>query len=394
MRFKILLAYIFGYLEIKVEGYFIEKFINNCLKSNIFLWNIKRKRTTIMTCNIGVKDFKNIRKILKQTKCRIKIEKKKGLPFTFNKYRKRKIFALLIFIILIIIAILSNFVWNIQIEGTEKISKDELIQTLKEEGLSIGKFKPGIETREIINKVRLDRDDIAWIGIEITGTNAIVKVVEAEEKPEIVDEDEYCNIVATKDGVVTKIMAQNGTPLVKNGDLIKKGTVLIGGWLEGKYTGTRYVHSNGQVEAKVWYTQKERVYLKETKKEDTGEAQNKYSVNINNFIINFNKRVSKFENYDTIEEAKKIKLFSNFYLPIELVKTTYKEYKVVEIAHTLEEAKTIGIERAKDKLNAQIENTNNISDEQVNIKEETNFVDVEVVYEVKENIGTKEKIVF
>ena len=394
MRFKILLAYILGYLEIKVEGYFIEKFINNCLKSNIFLWNIKRKRTTIMTCNIGGKDLKNIRKIVKKTKCRIKIEKKKGLPFTFNKYRKRKIFALLIFIILIIIAILSNFVWNIQIEGTEKISKDELIQTLKEEGLSIGKFKPGIETREIINKVRLDRDDIAWIGIEITGTNAIVKVVEAEEKPEIVDEDEYCNIVATKDGVVTKIMAQNGTPLVKNGDLIKKGTVLIGGWLEGKYTGTRYVHSNGQVEAKVWYTQKERVYLKETKKEDTGEAQNKYSVNINNFIINFNKRVSKFENYDTIEEAKKIKLFSNFYLPIELVKTTYKEYKVVEIAHTLEEAKTIGIERAKDKLNAQIENTNNISDEQVNIKEETNFVDVEVVYEVKENIGTKEKIVF
>lgn len=394
MRFKILLAYIFGYLEIKVEGYFIEKFINNCLKSNIFLWNIKRKRTTIMTCNIGVKDFKNIRKILKKTKCRIKIEKKKGLPFTFNKYRKRKIFALLIFIILIIIAILSNFVWNIQIEGTEKISKDELIQTLKEEGLSIGKFKPGIETREIINKVRLDRDDIAWIGIEITGTNAIVKVVEAEKKPEIVDEDEYCNIVATKDGVVTKIMAQNGTPLVKNGDLIKKGTVLIGGWLEGKYTGTRYVHSNGQVEAKVWYTQKERVYLKETKKEDTGEAQNKYSVNINNFIINFNKRVSKFENYDTIEEAKKIKLFSNFYLPIELVKTTYKEYKVVEIAHTLEEAKTIGIERAKDKLNAQIENTNNITDEQINIKEGTNFIDVEVVYEVKENIGTKEKIVF
>ena len=363
-------------------------------RSGIYLENLKREKSTIIKASVPVKEFKNVAKIAKESKCKIKIKSKKGLPFILNRYRKRKIFALLIFIILIIIAILSNFVWNIQIEGTEKISKDELIQTLKEEGLSIGKFKPGIETREIINKVRLDRDDIAWIGIEITGTNAIVKVVEAEEKPEIVDEDEYCNIVATKDGVVTKIMAQNGTPLVKNGDLIKKGTVLIGGWLEGKYTGTRYVHSNGQVEAKVWYTQKERVYLKETKKEDTGEAQNKYSVNINNFIINFNKRVSKFENYDTIEEAKKIKLFSNFYLPIELVKTTYKEYKVVEIAHTLEEAKTIGIERAKDKLNAQIENTNNITDEQVNIKEETNFVDVEVVYEVKENIGTKEKIVF
>lgn len=394
MHFKVLLAYFFGYLEIKVEGYFIEKFINNCLRDNIFLWNIKRKKSTIMTCNIGISDLKRMKKILKKTKCRIKIEKKKGLPFTFNKYKKRKIFILLIILISATIIILSNFVWNIEIEGTEKINKEELKQTLKQEGLSVGKFKPSLDTKDIINKIRLDRDDIAWIGIEVTGTNAIVKVVESEEKPEIINEDDYCNIVATKDGVVSKIMAQNGTPLVKDGDLIKKGTILIGGWLEGKYTGTRYVHSNGQVEAKVWYTQKERVYLKEQKKEETGEVENKYSVNINNFIINFNKSLSKFENYDTIEETKKLKLFSNFYLPIEIVKTTYKEYKNTEITHTIEEAKTIGIERAKDKLNAQVENTNNITDEQINVTENTEFVDVEVIYEVKENIGTKEKIVF
>lgn len=394
MHFRVLLAYILGYLEIKVEGYFIEKFINSCLKSNIFLWNIKRRKSTIMTCNIGVLDFKKIRKILRKTKCRIKIEKKKGMSFIFNKYKKRKVFALLILLIAVLVIVLSNFVWNIEIEGTDKINKDELMQTLNKEGLSIGKFKPTLETKEIINKIRLDRDDIAWVGIEVKGTNAIVKVVEAEEKPEIIDEDEYCNIVATKDGVVTKIMAQNGTPLVKEGDLVKKGTVLVGGWLEGKYTGTRYVHSNGQVEAKVWYTQKEKVYLKETKKEETGETENKYSVNINNFIINFNKRLSKFENYDTIEETKKLKLFSNFYLPIGIVKTTYKEYQNIEITHTTEEAKTIGIERAKDKLNAQVENTNNITDEQINVKENAEFVEVEVIYEVKENIGTKEKIVF
>lgn len=394
MHLKILLGYIFGCLEIKVEGYFIEKFINNCLKNNIFLWNIKRKKSTIMTCNIGISDFKKIKTILKKTKCRIKIEKKRGMPFIFNKYKKRKIFILLILIIAITIIILSNFVWNIEITGTEKIDNLELMQTLEKEGLSVGKFKPSLNTKEIINKIRLDRDDIAWIGIELTGTNAIVKVVEAEGKPEIINEDEYCNIVATKDGVVTKIMAQNGTPLVKEGDLIKKGTILIGGWLEGKYTGTRYVHSNGQVEAKVWYTQKERVYLKEAKKEETGQVENKYSVNINNFKINFNKRLSKFKNYDTIEEIKKLKLFSNFYLPIEIVKTTYKEYNNTEIVHTVEEAKTIGIERAKDKLNAQIENTNNITDEQINVDENSEFVDVEVIYEVKENIGTKEKIVF
>ena len=394
MYIKICLGYILGYLRINVEGYFIERFINNCLNNGIFLWIIKRKKSTNLVCNISISEFKKIKEILKKNRCKVKILKKKGLPFFINKYKKRKIFLVFLLIIFTIIITLSNFIWNINIEGLEKIDKSELMQVLNENGLYTGKSKIGLDTKEIINQIRLDRDDIAWIGIELKGTNAVVKVVEADSKPEIINEEEYCNIVATKDGVITKIKAQNGTPLVKEGNLVRKGTVLVAGWFEGKYTGTRYVHANGEVQAKVWYTQTEKVYLKEQKKEETGEVENKYSVKINNFQINFNKTLSKFEKYDTIEETKKLKLFSNFYLPIEMVKTTYKEYKDTEIEYTLEEAKNIGIERAKEKLDAQIENTNNITDEQINVKENNDFVEVEVIYEVEEDIGTKEKIVF
>ena len=394
MYIKICLGYILGYLRINVEGYFIERFINNCLNNGIFLWKIKRTKSTNLVCNISISEFKKIKEILKKNRCKVKILKKKGLPFFINKYKKRKIFLVFLLIIFTIIITLSNFIWNINIEGLEKIDKSELMQVLNENGLYTGKSKIGLDTKEIINQIRLDRDDIAWIGIELKGTNAVVKVVEADSKPEIINEEEYCNIVATKDGVITKIKAQNGTPLVKEGDLVRKGTVLVAGWFEGKYTGTRYVHANGEVQAKVWYTQTEKIYLKEQKKEETGEVENKYSVKINNFQINFNKTLSKFEKYDTIEETKKLKLFSNFYLPIEMVKTIYKEYKDTEIEYTLEEAKNIGIERAKEKLDAQIENTNNITDEQINVKENNDFVEVEVIYEVEEDIGTKEKIVF
>ena len=55
--------------------------------------------------------------------------------------------------------------------------------------------------------------------------------------------DEYCNIVADKAGVITKINAQTGTANVKVGDTVNVGDVLINGWMEGKYTGIRYVHS-------------------------------------------------------------------------------------------------------------------------------------------------------
>lgn len=394
LYFKIILNYILGYVNILVEGYFVEKFINICNKQKIFLWNLKRSKTTIIYANVSIKDFKKLKPIAQKTKCKIKIKSKKGLPFIFNKYKKRKIFVIGLAMVLITIFTLSKFIWNIEVIGNEKINADEIIQIANENNLKIGKFKNKVDTKKIINKLRLERDDIAWIGIEIKGTNAIIKIVESIPKPNIIDDEEFCNIVATKDAIIKKISAQNGTPVVKEGEIVKKGTVLIAGWLEGKYTGTRYVHATGSVQGKVWYTQKERIYFKQQKKEQTGNVENKYSLNINNFKINFNKGVSKFKNYDTIETNKKVKLFSNFYLPIELIKITNTEVNITDITYTLEEAKNIGIEKAKQELNNKIENLNNILSIQINDSQTSEYIEVEVMYEMLENIGTKEKIVF
>lgn len=59
-------------------------------------------------------------------------------------------------------------------------------------------------------------------GIHIKGTNVIIEIVEADKKPNIIDENEYCNIITESDGIITKINVQNGTALVKVGDVVKK----------------------------------------------------------------------------------------------------------------------------------------------------------------------------
>ncbi len=394
MYIRILLNYILGYVNIRIEGYFVEKFVNICISKGIFLWNIKRVKQATAYANIGIKDFKKINKIAKSTKCRINIQSKKGLPFIFNKYRKRKVFAILLIAVIIFIICLSNFVWNIDITGNVTISKEEILKSLEENGLKTGIFKNKIDTKQIVNNVRLKRNDLAWIGIKLEGTNAIVKVVEADKKPDIINEEEYCNIVATKEGIIVKVNALNGTPLVKEGDTIKKGSLLIGGWLEGKYTGTRYVHANGSVYAKVWYSHKEKIELKQTNKKQTGIQESKYSVNVNNFKINFYKTLSKFENYDTIEEIKKIKIFSNFYLPIQIVKNTNYELTFENVEYSAEEAKKIGEEKAKEALKNSIQNKEDILNTYINYNETPESVEVEVIYEILEEIGAKEKIVF
>lgn len=394
MIIKKFIKYISGYLKIIVEGYYIERFINICRNKKLMMWNIKKSNDIKMELNIEIKDFKEICKIAKETHCRIRIKSKKGFPFILNKYKKRKIFAIFLVVIIFLIMFSSNFIWNIEIieENDEEI--ENIMQDINEAGLKIGMTKSEVNTKEIINQVRLNRDDIAWIGIELKGTNAIVKIVKSSEKPEIIDEDEYCNIVSDKTGVITKINAQDGTANVKVGDTVSAGDVLINGWMEGKYTGVRYVHAKGEIQAKVWYTKHKTIQYNTTERQNTGNSKTSYGIKINNFKINLPKGVSNFEIYDTIETENKIKLFSNFYLPISIIKTTENEVKEVQKTYTVDEAKNLGIQELKAELEKEIENKDNIVNKNINTYENENSIDIYVTYEVLENIGTNEKIVF
>ena len=276
--------------------------------------------------------------------------------------------------------------------GVDEDKQNEIINIIKDEGVDVGKFKYKVNTQNLINKIRIARDDVAWVGMEVKGTNLIVRVAEADTKPEIIDESEYCNIVAKKDGIITKVEAQNGTPNVNIGDTVKKGDVLIQGWIEGKYTDNRFVHAEGQIMAKVWYSAKEKIYYKQHYENQTGNKEKKYSININNFKINFFKTLSKFENYDTISTIKKLKIASDFYLPIEIVVNENFEKQQNQVVYDKNEAKEVGIKNLKNKLEEQIHNKENISNIYVNTNETGEYIEVEVIYEVLESIGTKEKL--
>lgn len=360
MLIKIFLKYILGYVRITVEGYYIERFINICTTNKILIWNLKREKGVKLHLNVGIEDFYRAIKVAKKLKCKVKIEKKRGVPFLLNKYRKRKIFLLSLIIIMIALYVSSNYIWNIEIQIEDNLELANIEKDIQEAGLEIGTLKSKINTQEIVNKIRLKRDDLSWIGINIEGTNAIVKAVKAKEAPEIIDEKEYCNIVAKKGGTITQIIAQNGTAQVKVGDQVEQGQVLIQGTMEGKYTGIRYVHSLGEVKAIVQYSKTEQFPLNEEQNIKTGNQEIKYRIKFNNFQINFYKTLSKFKIYDTIEEEKKFRIFSNLYLPISVTKITNEELEKFSKEYTIEEATEKGTKKLEEQIETEIEEKQNI----------------------------------
>lgn len=162
--------------------------------------------------------------------------------------------------------------------------------------------------------------------------------------------------------------------------------------MEGKYTGTRYVHSEAEIEARVWYETSKSMTYKQEEKIYTGNSEKKYSINLNNFQINLYKSLPKFEKYDTINERKKLKIFSNFYLPVELGIDEYQEITSVEKEYTYEELKNILVKELETELSEEIEDISNLINKQINVKEIDGGIEVQLIYEVMENIGVEKKI--
>ena len=79
-------------------------------------------------------------------------------------------------------------------------------------------------------------------------------------------------------------------------------------------------------------------------------------------------------------------------MPIEIVVNENFEKQKNQITYDKSEAKEIGIKNLKNKLEEQIDNKENISNIYINSNETDEYIEVEVIYEVLENIGTKEKI--
>lgn len=385
--------YMRGYICIKVEGYFVERFLNLCMLKNIELWNIKKKSEVELTAKIRYIDYRKTEEIANITKCKINKSISKGVPDLIVRYKKRKVLICALIIMVLIVEIYTSRIWHLEIIGDFTIPIEDLWNELKIEGVKIGMRKKDLDYERIKNNIYLRRNDVAWFGFEINGTKAYAKVVERKniDKEELLNEP--CNIVSDKDGVVEKILVKTGKKNVEKGDVVSKGQLLISGVISNENLSNRNVQASGKILLKTWYVNKETVPYEKDVAYKTGEKEKKYKLEIGNYQINLINTSTKFEKYDTITISNHLKLFNRFDLPIKLTELTYEELKIDTITYTKAQAEKLAKERVTAGMQ-HIMSNNDITILDVNYKtfENADGTCVEMTLECIEEAGIKEKI--
>ena len=111
--FKKFFKFLYGYVIIKVYGKGAERFINICLRRNIYVWNIKPFDDGIEMC-IYIKDFFHIRQVRKKSNVKIKISQRRGIKHLMRLYRKRYLFLIGFALCIIFFAVSAQFIWVVE----------------------------------------------------------------------------------------------------------------------------------------------------------------------------------------------------------------------------------------------------------------------------------------
>lgn len=309
---------IFGFVTIKIIGNNSEQILNKASKSGVEIWNLKYKNQSIIG-NIGVKNFIKLRKLRRGTKCKIKILKKHGIIFKIKKHKKRTGILIGLIFFGLILYILSNYIWVINIEGNENLNTNEIISSCKKIGIYEGIKKNKINSKYDAQRLQLTQKGIAWCSMNIEGCVLTVNLSESE----ISDKDERqtpSNIKASIEGKIKKIDATSGDVVVKVGDTVSKGDLLVSGIIQNM-SSTLFVHSDAKIiaETKRIFSAKGD-YIQDITYE-TGKIKNRNTINFFGLKIPFYLGNIKKENINSFKNID-IKMF-NKKLPIKITKQEY-----------------------------------------------------------------------
>ena len=110
------LRWVMGTVRFSIRGA-PEQFLNQCARNGISLWNIEKKET--FTACIFAGGYRHLLPAARKTKCVLKVQERRGMPFRLAFLRRRKGLVAGAVLAFLLIQVLSLHVWSVEVSGNE-----------------------------------------------------------------------------------------------------------------------------------------------------------------------------------------------------------------------------------------------------------------------------------
>ena len=321
------------YTRIVCEARNSQRLINKFSEKNIDVFRIKIDGDK-MTFRIDDKSLKQAKEIMDKMAIEYAVESRGG-KYLLGKLSLRYLSLIIPAIIVIaILAVMTKMCFTVNIIADSGELKEQISHVLAENSVKPFMLKKKIDTAKLSYEISKNIDEIGFANCYFDGSVLKVEVKKVHVKEE---EETYDKIVADRDCIITKVLVYSGTPLVNVGDVVKKGDVLIAGYVDTmpddptNEDNERFtVNADGLVYGETSYTKQLVLTSKVIANVRTGKSYSTTQIYLFDMAIGKKKSV-KYEEYEYVQETK---TFGSV-IPIKAVTTTY--YETVKQAVELDE---------------------------------------------------------
>lgn len=290
-----------------------------------------------MEMDVRAADLNLLRHILRGAGLRLRIVRRYGMARVRPAARRQGALVLAALCALMVLWGLSQTVLGVTVTGAKDVDQQRQMRALLEEmGLKAGSWAAYVDREGIASEVMERFTGLTYAAVRRRGLTMELYVVQASQAPEVYDPDEPVNVVASCGGLVTRVVTLSGEALVRPGDTVVEGQVLIQGT-------ERAAHARGAVSARVWAVGKGEAELVQRRETRTGRTETQSYLRIGSWRFPAEKE-SEFEAWQH-EESSELALDGLFF-PIELIQCTRWEVTVERETRDLEEAKQESAGRA------------------------------------------------
>lgn len=380
-----IIRYILGYARFEIRGEYPQRLINALSSRGVDVWGITRRGDIIEAC-ILIRDYKKLLALKGKCRARIRHKRPVGLLIKLYSYRERVGFAVGIGIFFLSLKLLSLFIWQIDIVGNEYVEKNEIYSALENIGVTRGSRISEIDTFNIGDSLVLEMPQLAWAAINIEGSKATVNVSEVNIIPEH-KENTPCNLKAKTDGVITGHTVTDGILLVKAGDAVVAGDLLVSGITDNADGTVTLRHASGEVFAETRHTLSYKQPFTEDRVYRTGVQEEKTVLEFFGFKIPLYLGSVQYE-YESEYEELPMRI-AGCELPISIHKRKFYEIDRRQVTLTPEEAEQKAREKLEELTKRQLPMVEIVTKEEV-IKQQNDGIFVEYLYICNENIAFEE----
>lgn len=263
-----------GWVEFSIQGKKkgqAERFLTLSARSGFCFWGMEPEGEGFR-CRVRAVEYPELRSGARRCGVRLRVLRRRGLPFWQQKLCRRKGLALGGAIFCLLLWFLSGRFWIITVSGNEELPQSLLLSAAQEEGLFSGVARDSIDEKVLAAALMERFPEIGWVSVNTRNCQAEICLEEGVPKPEDQSGETPANILAAADGQILSIDAFDGVAMVKAGDTVVEGQVLISGIREDQLGVNHAIHARGQVEARTRRSFTAEIPLEYTETVETGET--------------------------------------------------------------------------------------------------------------------------